>query len=286
MYSAECIKPFIGFKRKENTMSYKLFYWTVSLIILIFAVFAYNIPAEGAQLHGEAQTAAASTLLAMVTPQTSATPLPALTLVLQSSTPSNIPGSQPTHTSTPSYSVPMLTLRDATNCRTGPGLAYEIIVTYPIYQTLEIVGRYDPGNFWLVKSSDSPTGNCWLWGEYADVVGSYWTVAPVTPPPTPIASVTPRASGPQAPSLGDFRYYCDEINNTFTFQVTWEDWSSNEAGYRIFRDGWQVAELPAGSTTYTEIIPMPVGQSAEYSVQAFNANGAASMSVQRMICSE
>ncbi len=35
----------------------------------------------------------------------------------------------------------MLTLREATNCRTGPGLAYEIIVTYPIGQTLEIVGR-------------------------------------------------------------------------------------------------------------------------------------------------
>jgi hypothetical protein len=284
VYSAECIKPFTGLTRKENTMSYKLFYWIVSLIILSFAVFAYNIPVEGAQLHSEAQTAAASTLLAMITPQASATPLPALTLVLQS--PSNTPTSQPTYTSTPTYSVPMLTLRDATNCRTGPGLAYEILVTYPISQTLEIIGRYEPGNFWLVKSGDSPTGSCWLWGEYADVVGSYWTVASVTPPPTPVASVTPRASRPQAPSLQEFKYYCDKINNTFTFQLTWEDRASNEAGYRIFRDDWQVAELPVGSTTYAEIIPMPVSQSAEYSVQAYNATGSASMSVEKVICSE
>jgi hypothetical protein len=111
----------------------------------------------------------------------------------------------------------MLTLRDATNCRTGPGLAYEIIVTYPINQTLEIVGRYEPGNFWLVKSSESPTGICWLWGEYADVAGIYRTVPmAAAPPPTPLASVTPRPSRPQAPSLQEFKFYCDSVNNTFT----------------------------------------------------------------------
>ncbi len=72
-------------------MSYKLLYWIVSLIILIFAVFAYNIPVEGAPLHNEAQTAAASTLLAMVTPQTTATALPTLTVIPPSSTPISQP---------------------------------------------------------------------------------------------------------------------------------------------------------------------------------------------------
>src|SRR5215211_2258466 len=109
-------------------MSYKLFYWIVSLIILIFAVFAYNIPVEGAALHNEAKTAAASTLLAMITQQSTATQIPTFTVVAPSSTPT----SQATHTSTTAYSVPTLTLRDATNCRTGPGLSYEIVVTYPI----------------------------------------------------------------------------------------------------------------------------------------------------------
>ena len=264
-------------------MSHKLFYWTVSLVILMFAVFAYNIPAEGASLHGEAQIAAASTLMAMVTPQTTVTSLPTLTEI----TPSSTPTSQPTHTSMPTYSVPMLTLRDATNCRTGPGLAYEIIVTYPINQTLEIVGRYEPGNFWLVKSSESPTGICWLWGEYADVAGIYRTVPmAAAPPPTPLASVTPRPSRPQAPSLQEFKFYCDSVNNTFTFQLTWADWAANESGYRIYRDGWQVAELPAGSTTYAETIPMPAGQSAEYSVQVYNATGSETMSVKRLSCNE
>lgn len=257
-------------------MSHKFFYWILALIILAFAVFAYNIPAEGAPLQAEAHTAAASTLLAMVTPQTTATSLPTLTQI----TPSISPTSQPTYTSTPSYSIPTLTLRDATNCRSGPGLAYEIIVTYPINQTLEIAGRYEAENFWLVKSSESLTGTCWLWGEYADVAGSYWTVAVVTPPPAP--SPAPL----YAPSLQKYDYSCNDINSTFSFRMIWEDRAGNEAGYRIFRDGSLVAELPAGSTNYAETILMPANRSAEYSVQAYNATDTAGMSMKRLTCDE
>jgi hypothetical protein len=282
LYAGECIQRFARFRRKEIAMSYKLFYWLIGLMVLIFALAAYNIPAEGAPLHDGAQTAAASTLLALVTPQNTVTALSSPTGVLPSSTPT----SHPTDTPAPAYSVPMLTLRDATNCRTGPGLAYEIIVTYPISQTLEILGRYEPGNFWLVKSGESPTGACWLWGEFADVTGSTWAVASVTPPPTPIASPTLRPSAPQPPSLQAFRYYCNDIDHTFSFEMSWDDRAGNEAGYRIFRDGWLVVELPAGSTAYGETISMPTNRSAEYSVQAYNAVGSAGMSVKKLTCDE
>ena len=263
-------------------MSHKLLYWIISLILLIVAVFAYNIPAEGAPLHNEAEIAAASTLLAMVTPQSTETALPVSTVVL----PSNTPTSQPTIAASPTltYSVPMLTLRDATNCRTGPGVSYEIVVTYPIGQSLEILGRYEPGNFWLVKSSESPNGSCWLWGEYADVSGSTWATAAVTPPSTPIASVTPRPSAPQAPSMQDYDYYCDDVDHTFSFQVLWEDRSGNEFGYRILREGSVVAELPAGSTYYFETIPMPESRGAQYSIQAYNEYGSATDLVETVVC--
>jgi hypothetical protein len=257
-------------------MSYKLFYWSVSLVILMVAVFAYNIPVAGAPLPGEAQTAAVSTLQAMVTPRSTATALPNLAFVMPSSTST----SQPTYTSTLTYSAPLLTLRDATNCRTGPGLAYEIIVTYPVNHALEIVGRHEPGNFWLVKSGESPIGTCWLWGGYADVSGSYVGVVSVTPPPTPTASPL------RAPSLQKYDYDCNDINGTFDFKIIWEDRAGNEAGYRIFRDGVFVTELPAGSTNYAETISMPASRSAEYAVQAYNATGSATMSVERAICNE
>lgn len=258
-------------------MSYKFFYWILSLIILIFAVFAYNIPVEGASLQVDARTDAASTLSAMITPQSTGTALPTPTVVPPSSTST----SQPTATSAPIYAVPMLTLLDATNCRSGPGVSYEIIVTYPMGQALEIIGRFEPGNFWLVKSGDSPTGNCWLWGEYADVTGSYWTVAPVTPPPAP---PTLPAEPLRAPSLQKYDFSCDDINGTFGFIMRWEDLAGNEAGYRIFRDGWLVAELPAGSTNYSETIMMPANRSAEYAIQAYNSTGSATEVVEKALC--
>ena len=36
----------------------------------------------------------------------------------------------PTPTITPTYSVPMLTLREQTNCRNGPGQSYDILFAY------------------------------------------------------------------------------------------------------------------------------------------------------------
>ena len=257
-------------------MSHKLFHWIVSFFILIFAVPAYIIPVGQTPLPSEAQTTTASTLQAIFTPQSTATVPPSPIVV----TPSRTPTSPPTSTFTPTYSVPMLTVREATNCRTGPGQSYEIIVTYQINKTLEIVGRYDTGNFWLVKSGDSPMGTCWLWGEYVDAVGSYWIVASVTPPPT--ATQPPLPS--QAPSLQKWNFSCDSIDNTLKMNVIWKDRADNETGYRIFRDGWQAAELPAGSTTYTETISMPVNQSAEYYVQVYNSTDSANSSVIKLTC--
>src|SRR4026207_673000 len=165
MYLGECTKPSAIFTRKDNTMSHKLILWIVGLLILILALSGRIIRVEGAQLPGKAPATAASTLQAMLPSQSTATAPQSLIIV----TPSATPTSLPTNTATPTYSMPMLTIREATNCRTGPGQPYEIIVTYQINQTLEIAGRYDPGNFWLVKSAESPTGTCWLWGEYVDV---------------------------------------------------------------------------------------------------------------------
>jgi hypothetical protein len=259
-------------------MSHKFFYWMVSLIVLIFAIFTYSFsPVEGAELHNEAQTAAASTLLAMVTPQSTSTALPIRMVILPSNTPASLP--TVSASAAPTYSVPMLTLREATNCRTRPGQIYEILVTFPVGHTLEIVGRLESEDFWLVKSIESPAGTCWLWGKFADVAGSYWTAAAVTfvtPPPTPTT-----AAPLYAPSSPIYEYDCDYFNNTFSILMTWEDRADSEQGYRIFRDGVLVAELPAESTSYAETIIMPADRSAEYSIQVYSATASASVSVER-----
>ena len=136
-------------------------------VVLIVSILACNAPSvEQVPPPSDAQTAAALTIEALLAPsatatlhQESATSLPA-TLT---------PTVGPTGTITPTYSVPMLKVLQQTNCRMGPGQDYEVVYTYLQWKELEIVGAYPQENYWLVKSPESPTGECWLWGEYVEV---------------------------------------------------------------------------------------------------------------------
>ena len=254
--------------------------WKISFpaFTLVAAILACNTPVEQVAPPNEIQTAAALTLQVIFTPSAVLTTLsPSITSTtspLFTQTLTSV--GSPAVTITPTYSVPMLTVQESTNCRTGPGEEYEVIVTYLTGKKLEIVGRYDPGNFWLVKSNESPTGTCWLWGQYVEVVGSYWTVASVTPPPT--ATNAP----PRAPGIIKWEFFCS--GGTLTFNVTWADNTTDETGFRVFRNGEQAAELPANSTNYTDTFAVAPDQSLEYYLQVYSPSGTANSSVMRMKC--
>lgn len=244
---------------------------------LILAILACNWPPEQVSPPNEIQTAAALTLQVILTPSvtsTASTPVITTTSSPRATQTSSTAGS-PT-TITPTYSVPMLTVQESTNCRTGPGEEYEVIFTYLTGKELEIVGRYDPGNFWLVKSNESPNGTCWLWGEFVEVTGSYWAVSSVTPPPT--ATSAP----PRGPGIIEWNFSCSD--GAITFSVTWADNAANETGYRIFRNGEAIVELPADSTTYTDVYNLPADQNVEYYIQVYSSTGSASSSIMRMRC--
>jgi hypothetical protein len=248
---------------------------------LLLAITSCNMPFEQLPAPNDVQTAAALTVQALLTPTVRAeTSTPSAPVVTRTSSPSatattSITGS-PTTTITPTFSVPMLTILESTNCRTGPGEEYDIVFTYLTGKELEIAGRYDLGNFWLVKSNESPTGTCWLWGGFAEVTGSYWAVSSVTPPPT--ATSAP----PRQPGILEWNFSCSEGN--ITFSVNWADNAMNEAGYRIFRNGEAIVDLPADSITYTDVFDIAPDQSVEYYIQAFAPSGTANSSIMRMRC--
>jgi len=181
-----------------------------------------------------------------------------------------------TPTITPTYSTPMLTVLEQTNCREGPGQDYEVLFTYLAKKKLEIAGRYEPTNFWLVKSPESTTGTCWLWGEYVELSGSYWVVPTLTPPPT--ATIAP----PLAPSVQNWHFDCSGGNVTFTMQ--WEDRATNETSYRVYRDGNLVVELPANSTSYQIVFPMQSGESTTFHLQVYTPSGTANSPVMTLTC--
>ena len=246
---------------------------------LVLAILACNVPFEQLPPPGEVQTAAALTVQAVISPpprSATRTASPSPAPHTPSRTPTRTASPNETTTTTPTYSVPLASVRESTNCRTGPGEEYEIVVTYLAGKELEIAGRYDPGNFWLVKSSESPEGTCWLWGEFVDVTGSYWAVASVTPPPT--ATARP----PRAPGIVSWEFFCSDA--TLTFTVVWADNANNETGYRIFRNSEALTDLPADSTTYTDSYDISADESVEYYVQVLGASGTASSSIMRMKC--
>ena len=184
---------------------------------------------------------------------------------------------RPSATITPAYSTPMLAVRESTNCRTGPGQDYEVVFTYLKGKKLEILGNYPQENYWLVRSVESPGGQCWLWGEYVDVTGSYWVVPSVTPPPTATLTL------PQAPAV-QWEFNCDYAINQMEVSLTWVDYATNETGYRVIRNNQAVTELPANTTAYKDLYTFDIGEKVLYQIEVYNATGSVLSSVVSITC--
>lgn len=89
----------------------------------------------------------------------------------------------PMFTNTPL--IPLVNVSVNTNCRVGPGEAYERVGALMVGETVQTYGRNPTGRYWYVQNPDRENEYCWLWGEYATVVGNVAAVPIFTPPPTP-----------------------------------------------------------------------------------------------------
>jgi hypothetical protein len=231
-------------------------------ILLVLAISACNFPGASGDsgLEQDAATIVALTLTARtgqgeVTARPQNTPSPGVTLT-------------PTVTITPTYSVPMLKVNESTNCRAGPGQTFEILYTFLPGASVEIVGNYPQGGYWIVKMPGSQE-TCWIWGEYSTATGSYWTVPSMTPP------APPTQSPPAAPGNLRYNYFCT-LAGELTTDLTWSDRADNEQGYRVFRNGMLIATLPANTTAYSETISININDTLTYGVAAFNTAGTSS----------
>lgn len=211
-------------------------------------------------------TAAASTVQVVLTPLASATvTIATRTVTAIPATPSLTPTITPTIT--PTYSVPLLTIKENTNCRTGPGQEYEIVFTFLPGATAEIVGQYPQDNYWVVKLPNS-NETCWAWGQYATANGSFWAVPTLQPPPTK----TP--APPEAPTGLSYDYVCtfNGIDTDINVNLKWTDRSDGEEGFRVLRDGEVVAQLIPNATTYSEVHATDVGKQVSYTVEVFRGS--------------
>jgi hypothetical protein len=254
--------------------------------IFILGISACNLPSQSPpDPLEEAAAAATATLLALTsnTPTVTGTPVPANTLL-----PTNSPTITPTFTS----SIPMVSVSQNTNCRTGPGVVYDLIGALLVGEQAVVVGKFTPGNYWIINNLDA-AGTCWLWGQYATVTGNTAGLPEYTPPPTPTPTYTPTAtftptlSPPNAPDNLTANKICIPagLNFNYQFVLQWTDTANNEDGYRVYFNGGLVATLPANTITYPHIAGIfPPGIPITYDVEAFNATGSSVKKTVIVVC--
>ena len=245
-------------------------------VILSLWLSACTLPGLSSEpsLEDQAATLVAMTLNAPVPGQAELTP--------QASLPANSPtpaiNGGPTGTITPTFSVPMLKVEDPTNCRSGPGRNFDVITVFQSGASAEIVGRSPDSTWWLINNPFG-SGTCWISAEFATISGSESTVNVVTPPPA-------TADLPAPPSIANWEYFCSYGSSgpNVTFNLTWSDRAIDETGYRVYRNNELVAELPANSASFSEVVEVEGNEQLTYRLEVFNSTGGSSASPIRFSC--
>ena len=169
----------------------------------------------------------------------------------------------PALTSPSPSATPMAVVKAVSYCRTGPGENYKSLTDLKADQEAALLGKDETGDYWLIVS---PAGECWVAAQDVAITGSTQNVPEVTAPPSTSQGV------PAAPGSLYYNYSCASLTQA-AVTLTWQDAADNETGYRVYRNGTLLAELPANSTTYTDDTSRGPGRIFSYSVEAFNSSG-------------
>ncbi len=225
------------------------------LLLLLLSLAACNLPAvqvnQGPSAADQAATIVASTLTAQAAAAspTGAATTPFASPVVSAATPTGKP-----------------TLFINTNnasCRSGPGADFKVIATFAAGTSVDMIGKDTADSFWIVKDPTS-LDLCWVQVQDATPGGNFESLPEMTP-----AAVSQGV--PARPGSISYNFFCD--NSSLTVTLSWTDAATNENGYRVFRKGSQVADLPANSTTYNEKIGYTIGTPENYGIVAYNDAG-------------
>ncbi len=146
----------------------------LAITALILAILACNLPAQGSGTEA--------------TPTNTAQAVQTFTA---------IPSQTSTAAPPPTPSTPTVSVNTATNCRTGPGPNYDLVLVFQPGASAPVIAKYSAANYWIITT---PTGGtCWLWGAYATVQGNTSTLAEMAPPAAPPVAAVPPTAKPEQP---------------------------------------------------------------------------------------
>jgi hypothetical protein len=154
------------------------------LSVLGFGLSACNLPIRVATLEVTPQVEPATpttiiTIASTVTPTRQATETPTATAT-ETAPP------EPSATATPE--APKAEVVRETNCRVGPAGNYDLVATYQVGQTLEVVAKDLGAGYWFVKNPEKPEEQCYLLAQNIKIQGDISALPKFTPYPSPTAA--------------------------------------------------------------------------------------------------
>src|SRR5581483_5161238 len=191
----------------------------------------------------------------------------------------------PTNTVPPPATAPTVTVSSDTNCRTGPSVYYDFVMLFQPGFSAEVIGKYTSSNYWIIKYPGGGGNTCWLWGQYATVVGDTSGLPEMVPPPLP-PTPTPEPTAPNPPK--GVNYSCNSVNNShkvgnfwiisyhWTVKITWKDNSNNEEGFSVYKNGSLLANVGPNTTSYKDEFDVGLiisGTTWTYGVASYNSYG-------------
>jgi len=254
---------------------------TALLSLLVIVLASCNFPSAGESgltVQQQAATVVAQTLTAVgaKNPVPTASPTegggeqPQATPTASGEAPTIQPNLTTTAlTGTPTATV--LTVDSNTNCREGPGTSYVIVIVLVPGTTYQMIARTADNKYWVVTEIGKSTP-CWVPAEMSNAYGNVNQLSVTTP-----AAPTSAAGALQPPASLAYQYECvyNGVNSDITVSLKWSDRSNNEIGFRVYRDGVLVVDLPANTTLYTDIFAGSAAVLYSYRVAAYNAAGEA-----------
>lgn len=178
---------------------------------------------------------------------------------------------------TPTFENPRLYVNSDAKCRTGTGSNSKVVASFTAGTTLEMVGKSNAADGWLVKVPDG-SATCWIRVLESSPSGSFQGLPEVTPEPS-------TRQLPSAPVEISWPFYCSYVAGVLykiTINLSWVDTANDANGFRIYRQDQVVADVPADIKAYTDTANVVLGSQLTYSVEAYNDAGVSSRLVKTL----
>ncbi len=183
-----------------------------------------------------------------------------------------------------------LSVSVATNCYAGPSTSYGFVITIYPGTSVTVVGKDTADSYWIIDVPGYPGTVCWLSGQYASVSGEtndlsvpattailYALSSPDdlriscnrpawTPFPTP---------GPGTPWPHHWGYGWQGGGGSVVLH--WMDTDPDQTNVLVYRDGYRVATLGGGATSYSDGGSWDWRGGVTYGVQAINSSAFSSI---------